>query len=480
MTEQPEVVDLVDAGVPADQGLSSLGMIMQLAGNLFAAGISLMLFMLLIQSSRSHGGGNDVMWIMLILGSCIARSLVHRSAGAQLLYGVAGSGQGSRMAGIRRYIIIGLCQSALIGAILAFKFEAPGKLSLAITGGLALWPALLLGLLAMPRFKKFNEDLPLTEDKGFEGASILMSVLGLIGLVGAGALLLFMLDMPGKELTRGPGVLVVLSLAMLVVRSFLHVQAGLSGLRETSVDRSVELANRYANFGVISSFCAGGALMLYVMSLSFELTGLAFICGIVWMLMAWPLVVRRFFADRQFADLLAGSQAPVHRRSPDAGLTWLGWLLIALAAYQASFLLVQLSMDPRDLRHSGGMGEMMLAMGGGAAMRSMWWSVGLVVLQGWAGYELVRMSPQSKIIATAFGAITVGVTVYLYWPIIDALRHSHGRMGMSETLIFAPLLIQLILPVATILLTNRKISPQARARFVSRTPDAPPPAAPVG
>ena len=43
---------------------------------------------------------------------------------------------------------------------------------------------------------------------------------------------------------------------MLVVRSFIHVQAGFSGLRETQVDRAVELANRYANFGVISSFCA--------------------------------------------------------------------------------------------------------------------------------------------------------------------------------------------------------------------------------
>ena len=479
MTEQPAVVDLVDAGVPADQGLSSLGMIMQLAGNLFAAVVSLMLFMILIESSRSHGSGDGVLWIILILGSCIARSLVHRSAGAQLLYGVAGSGQGSRMAGIRRYIVVGLVQSALIGALLAFKWETPGKLALAITAGLALWPAALAALLALPRFKRFNEDLPLTEDKGFEGASILMTVLGLCGLVGGATLLLYMLDLPGKVLTKGPGVLIVLSLAMLVVRSFLHVQAGLSGLRETSVDRSVELANRYANFGVISSFCAGGALMLYIMSLSFELTGLAFICGIVWMLMAWPLIVRRFFADRQFADLLAGAQAPVHRRSPDAGLTWLGWLLVALAVYQASFLIVQLSMDPRDLRHSGELSSL-FAMGGAAGgLRSIWWSVGLVVLQAWAGYELVRMSPQSKIIATVFGAVAAGISIYLYWPVIDAIRHSHGRMGMEETLIFGPLVIQLIIPVSTILLVNRKISPQARARF--RTPPAAsPPAAPVG
>ena len=40
-----------------------------------------------------------------------------------------------------------------------------------------------------------------------------------------------------------------------------------------------------------------------------------------WMLMAWPLIIRRFFSDRQFADLLAGDDAPRPppraRRRPD-------------------------------------------------------------------------------------------------------------------------------------------------------------------
>jgi hypothetical protein len=480
MTE-PEVVDLVDAGVPADQGLSSLGMLMQLAGNMFAAMLSLLTFITLMASSRG-GGGGETLWILLVLGLSIARSLVHRSAGAQLLYGQSGGGTGSRMAGIQRYIVFSIGQSAITGMLLALKFEVPGKIAFAITAGLALWPAVLAALLAMPRFKRFKEDLPLTEDKGFEGASILMTVLGLCGLVGGATMLLYMLDMPGSVLTKGPGVLLILALAMLVVRSALHVQAGFSGLRETSVDRSVELANRYANFGVISSFCAGGALMLFIMSISFDLSGLAVICGLVWMLMAWPLIIRRFFADRQFADLLAGEQAPVHRRAPDAGLTWLGWLLVAMAVYQASFLFVQFAMGDAfggggHHRHGGGDMTGLLAMGGAAGIRSIWWSVGMVLLEGWAGYELVRMSKQSKIIATVAGAIIAVVTIYMYWPVIDALRHAGGRGGPTDTLILGPLVLQLIIPIATIVLVNRKISPTARARYVPRE-DAPPPAVP--
>ncbi len=472
MTEgtQPKVVDLVDAGVPADQGLSSLGMLMQIAGNLFAATMSLYTFVILVMSSRMGGGkGDETLWVLVLMGAAITRSLVHRSAGAQLLYGVGGSGQGNRMAGVQRYIIVAFAQSALTGLLLAWRFHLDAKVAFGITAGLAAWPVTLAVLLALPRFKRFKEDLPLTEDKGFEGASILMTVFGLCGIAASGTALVVLLDLPSKALTKGPGVLVILSLAMLVVRSALHVQAGFSGLRETSVDRSVELANRYANFGVISSFCAGGAIMLWIMSVAFDLTGLAFICGLVWMLMAWPLIVRRFFADRQVADLLAGSEAPVHRRSPDAGLTWLGWLLLAHAVFSASMLIPTLFVDGGQ----GGRGAVdfsgMFSMFAGLGLRSVWWSVGLVLLQGWAGYELIRMSAQSRIIATLYGVIGVAVTFYLNWPLIDAIRHTHS-FG-KETLAAGPVVLALIIPVATILLVNRKIAPTATARFKPRAPE---------
>jgi hypothetical protein len=461
----PAVVDLVDAGVPADQGLSALGMLMQLAGSVLAAYVALITFTILF-AAMGASGGSETLWIFLILGLSIGRSLLHRSAGAQLLYGDPAI-QGGRMRGVQRYITFALAQSALLAAIIKFKFDAPGKAAFAIFVGLALWPALLAGLLTLPRFRRFKDELPLTEDKGFEGASILMTVLGLCGLIGVGTGLIVMFQVPGAM--KGTGVLLMLSLMLLVVRSILHVQAGLSGLRETSVDRAVEAANRYANFGVISSFCMGGALLLWVMSAALSVAGLAMISGLVWILLAWPLIVRRFFSDRQFADLLAGDHAPVHRRSPDAGLTWLGWLLIAQAAMTASIMLPQLilGLDGGGGRHHGGAGdfaEMLSILGSSAGMRSIWWSIGLIALQGWAGFELVRMSPQARTIASVFGVAGVAITAYVNWPMIQALKHGGARMGM-DMIAFAPLALALVIPVATLLLVNRKIAPTAQARF---------------
>jgi hypothetical protein len=474
MTEQKQegVVELPSAGVPADQGLSSLGLLMQLAGNLFAAFAGLFAFSMLLNPGVRGDMRGDTLWVILLFGASITRSIFHRNAGTQLLYGASSltteGTSNQRLLGVRRYILVAALQSLFVGAMLGGKFQTPGKVVLAIVLGLLVWPATLAVLMALPRFRRFKDDLPITEDKGFEGASILMTVLGLCGLIGTGWVLFLLLDIPGNFLTQGFGVLIALSLAMLCVRSFLHVQAGLSGLRETSVDRSVELANRYSNFGVISAFCTGGAMLMFLMRLQMNVIGLAFICGLCWMLMAWPLVIRRFYSDRQFADLLAGPEAPMHRRAPDAGLTGLGWLLLAHAAFSASFLVPQVILSGDGAR---GFQEAMMMLGG-AGFRSMWFSVGIVVLQGWAGFELVRMSPQSRVIAMVFGVVCAVVTVYINLPLLDMFKHARGLPG-KEVLMFGPLALSLIIPIATIVLVNRKIAPTARARFRQKPIETP-------
>lgn len=462
-SKDPSVVELVDANVPADQGLAALGMLMQLAGNVFAAYVALIAFGAII--TMRELGNSGALYGFIVLGLSVGRSMMQRSAGATLLYGdpdVAGA----RMRGVERYIVFGLIQSLLVGGVLKLKFGVSAMGAIGVIAGLALWPAVLAGLLALPRFKRFRTDLPITEDKGFEGASILMTVLGLCGVIGTGTALFLVFQMPGKVLQQGSMVIMALCLVLLVVRSVIHVQAGITGLQTTSVDRSVELANRYANFGVISAFCGGGALLLFVMASSLSVLGLVIVCSICWMLIAWPMIIRRFFADRQFADLMAGDHAPVHRRAPDAGLTWLGWLLIAQAVLTMSLMLPAIFTGSGALGSSRGMDPAsMFGMLAAVGVRSVWWTVGLAGLQAWAGFELVRMSAQSRLIATVYSVIGVAVTIYTNLPILESLRHGLGRDLGTEAISFGPLALALVIPLATVVLVNRKIAPVARARF---------------
>lgn len=464
----PQAVNLPDPGVPADQGLSSLGLLMQLAGSVFGAYACLATFTVMLMPRMNTEKG----WLLLVLGACVARSLFHRAAGTELLYGKRSlEGTASPLSGTKRYILIGLIQSVAIAGVLISKFHMPSKWGVAMGVGLALWPAALAILLRLPRFRRFHQEIPVGEDKGFEGAAILMVVLGTCGVLGSGAFLLVMLDAGGALLRHGPGVLILGATVTLVIRSSFHVQAGLSGLRETNLDRSVELANRYANFGVISSFCAGAALLLMMMMAQFHLAMLVMVCGLCWMLLAWPLIIRRFFSDRQFADLLAGDEGSVHRRAPDAGLTSLGWLLFGHALFSAAFVIPQLVIGS-DFG-GGRVGEMM-SMLGPAATRSAWWSAGVCVLEAWAGFELIRMHRTSRVLATVYAVVAGVVAVYVMWPVLKSLGNMRMFGGPQAVLAFIPLAIQLVIPIATLVLVNRKIAPTATARFRPRAPAAEP------
>lgn len=452
-------VNLVDPGVPADQGISTLGLLMQLGGTLFAAAASLGTFMMMLTPG---GRGSEKLWILLILGLCITRSGFHRAAGTELLYGRRTLGHANPLAGVKRYIAIGLAHSVVIFMIMTGKFHVPFKLALGPALGLALWPTVLAVIVTLPRFRRFSEALPIAEDKGFEAASILMVVLGLTGALGTGMFLIIMLNAGGRALSQGPGVLVMLAGVLLFIRSCLHVQAGLSGLRSSTIDRSVELANRYANFGVISAFCASGAVLLLVMG-AMNILAVAVVAGLCWMLMAWPLIIRRFYSDRQFNDLMAGDQANVHRRAPDAGLSGLGWLLFAHAMMGAAMMIPQLVLERSDMTRK--MYDMMSVMAP-SGMRSMRWSAGLVVLQAWAGFELIRMSSVHRVIGNLFAIAAIVITVYISWPMLENMKMI-SRLGPEGVMKFLPMGIALVIPLVTLVLVNRNISPTARARFRS-------------
>ncbi len=450
--------------VPSDQGLTTLGLLMQLCGTIFAAYGSLMLLFFVF---LPLGRGNEKGLMLLALALCVGRSAFHRMAGTELLYGRKTlDGTASPLTGTRRYIIVAIVQSAIIAAILYGKLHVPMKATIGVGLGLAAWPLLLAVLFALPRFKRFATEIPVPEDKGFEGVSIVMTVLGLCGALGTGAFLFLMLKSGGALMSQGPGVLLLVALVMLFVRSIFHIQAGLAGLRETNLEASVEKANRYSNFGVISSFCASGAILVMSMMGGMNIVVVAMVAGVCWLLMAWPLIIRRFYGERQFADLMAGDGAS-HRRSPDAGLTGLGWLLIGHAFLGATMLIPQLIggreiMGMEALRMSAFMGPM--------AAKSLWFNAGMIAFQAWAGYELVRMSGPSRIIAMAYAVVVGALTVWTMYPMLKQISQIGRHFDPEMVTMFIPIAINLVIPVATLLLVTRKTAPTATARFVAKPP----------
>jgi hypothetical protein len=480
----PDVTPLVGPRSPADHGLSGLGLVMQLGGTAFAAftawiGLTI-IFMMMKLGSMGASDGGITLWMLAIAGTGVVRSMAHRAAGTRLLY----DGPSTPLAGIRRYIGMSIIHIVVCVAFFAIKAKAPFPIIASVTFMFAAWPATLAILFAQARYKQFETTLPLPEDKGFEGAAIMMLILGSIGL-GFGLVILYStLQLPSMFLSTLPGILMVLIMVMIVIRSGLHVNAGYRGVSEVHMDRAVHAATKYGDFGVITAFVASGALLLMVMAAGADVTAMLTIIIVAWLLLAWPLIIRKFFAERQFADLLAGGEAPLHRRAPDLGHSTLGWLLLAFGVMSLSQSLPgALFLGDIDMSEGGMLSnpmEAMFAMMQNGSERSIWWTVGTAGLQIWAGLELIRMTDNHKIVTTIYGVIATGVAIYVNLPALEALKtmavggmfSPGGGGGAGNPMNFAVVAIALVVPVASLILVNRKISPSAQARYRSATPGA--------
>ncbi len=455
--------DLSSRRVPADRGLSGLGLIMQLAGSVFGAMTAAVGIVALIEAADSRGmergAGSVLMWLLLVAGTGVVRSILHRQAGSDLIY------SNTPFAGIKKYFVASMVNVVAWLAFMGGEAHAPTYVLVPLLMLLVAWPIALLVVTGMPGYREMQGQVPASEDKGFEGASILMLMFGLLGSIGT-SLVLYAIwtGSPSEVHSSGSFMLIVIALIVLVIRSVLHVVAALTGLRETRIDQVVASVNRYCDFGVIAGFIAGGCFLMAVMVLEASAVALAAISCMVWALLAWPLTLRRFFGERQFADLMASAegQGVAHRRAPDLGLSTLGWFLFAQAIIGLAFTLPMMLMMPSGggeggLEAMGPFGPISAMLGNGMG-HSPWWSIGLQALQLWAGIELVRMGELHRIAASAWGALSAAITIYFFWPVISHigdLGRETGGMSMMLVTTFGALALQLTVPVVTLFAVNR-------------------------
>lgn len=449
------VVRLIGANVPADQGLSSLGLIMQLSGSLTAAATTFIGFQTLFLPSRA----GTTMLVLLLTTLSVVRSLMHRAAGTGLLY--TGAAEESLapppLRGVRRYIAVGLLHSVLVSAVLISRDTAPVRIAVAIGLALAIWPLILAGLLRTPLLRRFEHEVPTPEDKGFEGAAVLMTVLSIAGLAFG---LLMLRAFASRDALRGTNVLMPLCVLLLLGRSVMHLIAGITGLRNVPLDAAVERAAQYASLGVVSAFVTGGVVLItLISSVAFSVAGLLVVGVSVWLLAIWPMALRRFFAERQFASLLAGDDAPIHRRAPDAGFTALGWLLIVFGGLMLSLSVLSLG----GAASTGGYEDGFVVDVLHPVLFDVSWRTFLIAaLQLGAGFELVRMSPHHRLVATLSACAITLIGLTTAGPGGEVIGQL--RLTLENPSALALLVGPLGLALSTIVLVNRRVAGAGHAQ----------------
>ncbi|MBL4633504.1 MAG: hypothetical protein JKY56_06520, partial [Kofleriaceae bacterium] len=152
MTEQePNVAHLLAPNIPADRGLTGLGLIMQLGGSvLLAYGALIAVIPMLMPAAP----GSPRMTLFLLGIACALRSSFHRSAGTNLLYG---SPKG-HLFGLKRYILVGIVQSIVVFFLLK-NMDMPSDVSLYLLVVLLAWPTALGVMMLLPQFKLDSQEL---------------------------------------------------------------------------------------------------------------------------------------------------------------------------------------------------------------------------------------------------------------------------------------------------------------------------------
>lgn len=449
------LANLAGAKMPADRGLTGLGLLMQVGGSVFLAFGALIALMPLLDGAQ---GGGPKMEVFVIGVLSVIRSIAHRSAGMALVYG---SPRGY-IQNIKTYFGIALAQSVSV-ALVFMHLDAPWKMTIFAFAVLMTWPATVLVMLSTKRFRMAEKNLPATEDMGFESAAVLMTIFGLMGTIAGGCLLLSIFKSAGNFLSEVPGILWTCVIMMLLARSVLHLRAGWLGTSGINPEKASHSASTYFNFGVISAVIAGAVLMLQMIMQSPGI-GLEFFIMVAmtgYLLLIWPSAVRMFFTDRNFSILL--DEEKTHRRAPDTGLTALGWLLLATGVVTLVYTLGSLLFFRGEMTEMNQLASELTAN----KTPSLWVSLAMSAVQTYAGFELIRMGDNHRTATTVYGLVAVVATSYLYWPMISKLDLMAELSPFTLVTGLGPIFFGLPLAIASIILVNRNSDPDAKAKITA-------------
>ncbi|MBI4956229.1 MAG: hypothetical protein HY908_29705 [Myxococcales bacterium] len=436
--------------LPEDLGLPSLGLVMQLAGWLLNCVWVLALLGLLIGSRGAKGTGAFV----IVLLTCIVRSIVGAVAGAKLAQGGPDAPRAAR-----NYAVAAAVQTAIVVVLVmvAGVSLGAGAVVWLVLVSLA-WPAVVFGLCSRPTVRALESSgYVVGRDLGLAGAGALMTSLGAIGLLMGIALLTVVLGILDRA--GAIGALLLLLTVALLVRSAFHIAAGVRGLRGDSVSAFQSATGRYVGIG----FAASGLCLLAFFIIgaiggrggagvaSFFLASLYAAA-----LAVWPGVIAKFRV--QVGSRAGGEVLPPAR---DNGLTAIGFVVLGQGALGVAVGLGAFLFEGGATSLLGGMlsGSTSRDLADGGVPAGLSLAVSLVGVV--SGIELVRMTPRYQIagIVYAVAGIVVGL-----WSGIATFKTLGGSLGgalLSNPLIMLmPAVlagVSLVVPVVTLALCLRKL-----------------------
>lgn len=359
----------------------------------------------------------------------IARSYFHFSAG-----GLLAQTHPNALKAAGRYWKFGLLQS-LVMPLLALKFVPGFEVGAALAAILAfaVWPLAVMALTQRkPVTKAFNAWLEedgatlMPNDRGFQGAGVLMVLFGLMGCIFNLAYLTVIIPAFSQIFQVGTvGVLVFGLLIAGGVRSAIHLRTGQLTL-SADYERFASGVNRYLTWAVIWG--------VFFLALVFSVVGvgglgaLQYIILILAVMTMWPghlaaIVNVVAIWDDEDEDVPRG-------HAVDGGLSAVGFALIALGCFNVSALLFTTA------------GGASLDIFSDADSVEMWLKWASAAFTLWAGIELATMSQRYKVAGLAYAAVGIAGGIYA---IVVALSELSSQLWMSQAVISTLMLVSLSL-----------------------------------
>lgn len=458
------VTDLAGARMPADHGLTSLGLLMQMGGALFL-GISAGFAAIILLS----GAGVDGVWkLFLIFGVGAIRSSYHYNAGRALVHGVPPHTNEGPLSPIRKYINIAVVHTIL--SIVVLQDDVPnGALLVGMIATSMVWPITLYVLLHSQHVKRLDE-IPRSEDLGLEGASMYMLLFGIVGTMFCALMLYQFTQTPTRHMPSIEELAIYGTLILLTVRSIFHVAAGKRGITG-DLSATASDTRRYTRFASSSTVLIGLLLFLWFGFQGIPLSGFVFLAMLVYLMLAWPRIIARFMDQREVDQYTVGNSTRP-RRPPDMGLTALGWLLLAVSVHQLAGAIPHLFSEHQTSMTLVGLTQLTPLTE--VLGRSIWLHVLVSGVQCWAALQLIRMTDEYKLAALIYSVLATSMTLYMVWPVFENtdfyLRSMFGTVGLSNVMFIGHVGVALTLPVSVFILVRR--DPPARAVARIRNADS--------